>query len=46
MPPFGFNSSDRTNAPRLRTGRRVSDTAGAPWELGGQRNLLIGIGVV
>ena len=47
MPPFGFNSSDRTTAPRLRTGRRVvSDTVGASWGLGGQKNLLIGIGVL
>ncbi len=46
MPPFGFNSSDRTTAPRLRTGRRVTDTAGASWGLGAQKNLLIGIGVL
>lgn len=46
MPPFGFNSSDRSTAPRLRTGRRVSDTVGASWGLGGQKNLLIGIGVL
>jgi transitional endoplasmic reticulum ATPase len=47
MPPFGFNSSDRTTAPPLRTGRRVvSDTVGASWGLGGQKKLLIGIGVL
>jgi ATP-dependent 26S proteasome regulatory subunit len=46
MPPFGFNSSDGSNAPRLRTGRRVSDTSGAYLGLGGQKHLLIGIGVL
>lgn len=46
MPPFGFNSNDRSNAPRVRTGRGVSNQAGAFLRLGGKRNLLIGIGVV
>lgn len=46
MPPFGFNSSDQSNVPRVRTGRGVIDAAGDFWGLGGQRNLLIGIGVV
>lgn len=45
MPPFGFNSTDRSNAPRVRIGRGVSDAAGA-WGLSGQLNLLIGTGVV
>jgi transitional endoplasmic reticulum ATPase len=46
MPPFGFNSSERSTAPRMGKGSRVSDTVGASWGLGGQKNLLIGIGVL
>ena len=46
MPPFGFKSSDRSTAPLLGPGRRVSDTEGASLGLGGQKNLLIGIGVL